>query len=155
MTTLMRFDPFRELDRLSEQVIAGARAPRTLPMTACRRGDEMLVWLDVPGVDPADVDVTVERNVVNIHAERRAPLRDDDEILIDERPYGEYTRQLFLGDNMDSSRVVAHLDAGVLSLTIPVAEQSKPRQVHIDAAEPQQASVGSGSEAQSSSSSQG
>jgi HSP20 family protein len=144
MTTLMRFDPFRELDRLSEQVMAGTRAPRTLPMTACRRGDQMLVWMDVPGADPTDVDVTVERNVVNIHAERRAPLQADDEILIDERSYGEYTRQLFLGDNMDASRVVAHLDAGVLSLSIPVAEESKPRQVHVEAGESQQKTVSAG-----------
>jgi HSP20 family protein len=128
--TLMRFDPFRELDRLAEQTLsAGARALRSMPMEALRRGDEFIVHLDVPGVARDDIDLTVERNVVNIRA-RRAPARQEgDEVLIDERPYGEFARQLFLGDNLDPDRMTADTQDGVLTLTIPVSEKSKPRRI--------------------------
>jgi HSP20 family protein len=126
--TLMRFDPFRELDRLSEQTV---RTPRALPMEAFRRGEECVVALDLPGVDSADVDVTVERNVVTVKA-RRHPLRqENDEVLIDERPHGEFSRQFFLGDMLDAGNLSADFDRGVLVLTIPVAESSKPRKIEI------------------------
>jgi HSP20 family protein len=128
---LMRFDPFRELDRLADQAMAGARTARTLPMEAVRRGDQFIVALDVPGMDPGDIDVTVERNVVEINA-RRGPLRQEgDELIVDERPQGEFRRQLFLGDNLDPNNVTAQCDRGVLTLTIPVSEASKPRKVQI------------------------
>lgn len=129
--TLMRFDPFRELDRLGEQVLGGARPYMAMPMEAFRRGDEFVVALDLPGVSPEDVDVTVERNVVTIRA-RRSPLHGDgDDVLIDERPTGEFTRQLFLGDNLDSSKLAADFERGVLHLRIPVAESSKPKRIQI------------------------
>jgi HSP20 family protein len=129
--TLMRFDPFRDLERLTEQAVAGARGPRAMPMEAFRRGDQFVVALDLPGVDPGDVDVTVERNVVTVRT-RRAPLRrEGDELLVDERPQGEFSRQFFLGDNLDSTRLSAEFDRGVLTLGIPVAEASKPRKVEI------------------------
>jgi HSP20 family protein len=129
--TLMRFDPFRDLERLTEQALAGARGPRAMPMEAFRRGDQFVVALDLPGVDPDDVDVTVERTVVTVRA-RRAPLRrEGDELLVDERPQGEFSRQFFLGDNLDSTRLSAEFDRGVLMLGIPVAEASKPRKVEI------------------------
>ena len=100
-------------------------------MEAFRRDDQFVVALDLPGVDPGDVDVTVERNVVTVHA-RRAPLRrEGDELLVDERPQGEFSRQFFLGDNLDSTRLSAEFDRGVLVLGIPVAEASKPRKVEI------------------------
>lgn len=127
--TLMRFDPFRELERLTEQ--AAGRGPRAMPMEAFRRGDEFVVALDLPGVDPNDVDLTVERNVVTVRA-RRAPLcREGDELLVDERPHGEFSRQFFLGDNLDSRKLAADFDRGVLYLTIPVTEASKPRRIEI------------------------
>ncbi len=130
---LMRFDPFRELDRLSEQVGAGGRPLRTMPMEAFRRGETFVVALDVPGVASGDIDVTVERNVVSINA-RRQPIRQDgDEVIVDERPHGEFSRQLFLGDNLDSAKVAANVELGVLTLTIPVAESSKPRRVQVGA----------------------
>ena len=134
--TLMRFDPFRELDRLAEQTMsAAARASRTMPMEALRRGDEFIVHLDVPGVASDDVDVTVERNVVSIRA-RRAPARQEgDEVIIDERIYGEFTRQLFLGDNLDPDGLSAMTSDGVLTLTIPVREESKPRKVALTPSE--------------------
>ena len=142
---LMRFDPLRELDRMADQAIGGVRMPRTLPMEAVRRGDQMVVAVDVPGVDPTDVDVTVERNVVEIGA-RREPLRQEgDEVIIDERPTGEFRRQLFLGDNLDPSKMTASCERGVLTLTIPVSEASKPRKVEISSADEGQQSLQTGS----------
>ncbi|SFK53498.1 Hsp20/alpha crystallin family protein [Geodermatophilus ruber] len=130
MTSLMRFDPFRELDRLAEQTLtAGTRVARTLPMEALRRGDMLLVYLDVPGVLPDDIDLTVERNVVTVRVRRTPARQEGDEVIIDERPYGEFTRQLFLGDNLDPDRMTADTSNGVLSLTIPVSEKSKPRRI--------------------------
>lgn len=127
--TLMRFDPFRELDRLAERVTGSSG--RTMAMEAVRRGDEFLVQLDLPGVREEDVDITVERNVLTIHA-RREPVREEgDEVVVDERAYGEFSRQLYLGENLDTDRLEAQLRDGVLSLRIPVSESSKPRRVRI------------------------
>ena len=129
--TLMRFDPFRELDRLADQALVGARAARTLPMEALRRGDQFIVSIDVPGTAAEDIDLTVERNVVEITT-RRQPIRQEgDEVIVDERPQGEFRRQLFLGENLDSDNLSAACDRGVLTLTIPVSEASKPRKVQI------------------------
>jgi HSP20 family protein len=129
--TLMRFDPFRELDRLTEQMFASTRAPRAVPMEAYRRDDQFLVHLDLPGVNPDDVELTVEGNVVTIRAQRRPAREEGDELLVDERPQGTFSRQLFLGDNLDASKLSASCDNGVLTLTIPVAEESKPRRVSV------------------------
>jgi HSP20 family protein len=128
--TLMRFDPFRELDRLSEQVMGG-RGPRTMPMEAWRRKDEFFVYIDLPGVDKDDVELTVERNVVSIRAERRPAHEEGDEVIVDERPQGTFTRQLFLGDNLDANKLSAEYDRGVLMLRIPIAEASKPRRIQL------------------------
>ncbi|HEY0449614.1 Hsp20/alpha crystallin family protein [Actinophytocola sp.] len=143
--TLMRFDPFRDLERLTEQALAGGRGPRAMPIEAFRRGEEFVVALDLPGVDPEDVDVTVERNVVTVRAQRK-PLRGEgDELLVDERPTGEFSRQFFLGDNLDTSRLSAHFDRGVLTMTIPVAESSKPRKIQVghEGSEPKTIETGS------------
>jgi HSP20 family protein len=131
---LMRFDPFRELDRLADQALAPARTLRPMPMEALRRGDEFIVALDLPGVDPNDVDLTVERNVVEVRARRQSIRQDGDEVIVNERPHGEFNRQLFLGDNLDANKLSARIDRGVLILTIPVSESSKPRKVHVGAA---------------------
>lgn len=129
---LMRFDPFREIDRLAEQTLAtGARAARGLPMEALRRGDEFLVFLDLPGVRPEDVDISVERNVVSIRATRAPQRAEGDEVIVDERPYGVFARQLFLGDNLDPSGLSADVDSGVLTLRIPVSPASKPRKIAV------------------------
>jgi HSP20 family protein len=131
---LMRFDPFRELDRLTDQALLGARTMRTMPMEALRRGDQFIVALEVPGVNPNDIDVSVERNVIEINA-RRQPLRQEgDEVIVDERPQGEFRRQLFLGDNLDPNKLTADCNRGILTLTIPVSEASKPRKVQIGSA---------------------
>jgi HSP20 family protein len=130
--TLMRFDPFRELDRLNERVLTGTM--RAMPTEAFRRGDEFFVLLDIPGVDPSDVKVTVERNVVNVEAVFTSPRQEGDELIIDERVHGRASRQFFLGENLDPGNLRADYDRGVLTLTVPVAEQSKPRQVQIGSA---------------------
>ncbi len=129
--TLMRFDPFRELDRLTEQALAGSRSTRTMPMEALRRGDRFLIALDLPGVTQEAIDVTVERNVLTIRATRAALAQQGDEVIVDERPHGEFSRQLFLGENLDAGKLTAHLTDGVLNLEVPVSEASKPRAVPI------------------------
>jgi HSP20 family protein len=131
---LMRTDPFRELDRLSQQVFGtqGTVArPAVMPMDAWRDGDTFIVELDLPGVNPESIDLDVERNVLTVRAER--PGRDGDtELIAAERPRGVFSRQLILGDTLDTERVAASYDAGVLSLRIPVAEQAKPRKIAIN-----------------------
>jgi HSP20 family protein len=134
--TLMRFDPFRELDRLAEQTLSvGTRALRSLPMEALRRGEEFIVRLDVPGVGSDDIDLTVERNVVNVRVRRLPDRQEGDEVLIDERPHGEFSRQLFLGDNLDVQRLTADSRDGVLTVKIPVNPASKPRRVPLGSAD--------------------
>jgi HSP20 family protein len=133
---LMRTDPFRELDRLTQQVFGtnGTPArPSVMPMDAWRDGDQFVVEFDLPGVDPNSVDIDVERNVVTVKAER--PDRASDaEMIAAERPRGVFSRQLILGDSLDTAKVVANYNAGVLTLRIPVAEQAKPRKISINAA---------------------
>jgi HSP20 family protein len=130
---LMRFDPFRDFDRVWEQMAAeqaGQRA-RSFPMDAYRRGDEFVVHFDLPGVDPDAIEIDVDRNILTVQADRRFEQRQGDEILVTERPQGTYTRQLMLGDQLDADRIEAGYDRGVLTLTIPVAERAKPRKVEI------------------------
>jgi HSP20 family protein len=132
-TMLMRTDPFRELDRLTQQVFGtnGTLArPSVMPMDAWREGDTFHVEFDLPGVDPNSIDLDVERNVVTVKAER-PPRASDAELIAAERPRGVFSRQLILGDNLDTEHITAHYDAGVLSLQIPVAEQAKPRKISI------------------------
>jgi HSP20 family protein len=132
-TMLMRTDPFRELDRLTQQVFGpdGTPArPSAMPMDAWRQGDTFKVEFDLPGVSQDSIDIDVERNVVTVRAERPARASDA-ELLAAERPRGVFSRQLVLGDNLDTERIEAGYDAGVLTLTIPVAEQAKPRKIEI------------------------
>ena len=133
---LMRTDPFRELDRLTQQVFGtnGTLArPSVMPIDAWRDGDQFVVEFDLPGVDPNSIDVDVERNVVTVKAER--PDRASDaEMIAAERPRGVFSRQLILGDSLDTGKVAADYNAGVLTLRIPVAEQAKPRKISINTA---------------------
>ena len=128
---LMRTDPFREFDRLAQQVFGSTTRPAVMPMDAYRSGDDFIVHFDLPGVDPETIDLDVERNVLNVRAERRSPAPQDAELIADERPTGTFTRQLFLGDTLDADRVDASYEAGVLTLRIPIAEQAKPRKIQI------------------------
>lgn len=130
---LMRTDPFRELDRLTQQMFGtdGTLArPSVMPMDAWRDGDTFHVEFDLPGVNPDSIDLDVERNVVTVQAERPARA-DNAELIAAERPRGVFSRQLILGDNLDTERIAASYDAGVLTLKIPVAEQAKPRKISI------------------------
>ena len=127
---LMRTDPFRELDRLTEQAFGTATRPAAMTMDAWREGGEFIVEFDLPGVSPDSIDVDVERNVLTIRAERPA-LSAEQEMVAAERPRGVFSRQVILGDTLDTDNIAASYDAGVLALRIPVAEKAKPRKITI------------------------
>jgi HSP20 family protein len=132
-TVLMRTDPFRDFDRLAQQLMGAAGTtsrPAVMPMDAWREGDTFVLEFDLPGVRPETVDIDVERNVLTIKAER-PPRNGDWEMLASERPTGLFSRQLVLGDNLDLDKIDAGYDTGVLRLRIPVAEKAKPRKVEI------------------------
>jgi HSP20 family protein len=131
---LMRTDPFRELDRVAQQLFGatGTTArPAVMLMDAYRDGEQFVVHFDLPGVDPASIDLDVERNVLTIKAERTPTYGEDAELQVAERPRGVFSRQLFLGDTLDAERIEAHYDAGVLTLRLPIAEKAKPRKIEI------------------------
>ena len=130
---LMRTDPFRDLDRLTQQVFGTATRPAAMPIDAYRRGEEFIVELDLPGVQPDSIDLTVEKNVLTVHAERRRDETEGVELLVGERPHGTFSRQLFLGDTLDTDAIQADYVDGVLTLRLPVAERAKPRRVEINA----------------------
>lgn len=129
---LMRTDPFRDFDRLVQQVAGTQSRPSPMPMDAYRNGDTFLVLFDLPGVSTESIDLTVEKNVLTVHAERKRPTGADDvELVASERPQGVFSRQLFLGDTLDADRIEADYQAGVLTLKIPIAERAKPRRVEV------------------------
>ena len=127
---LLRFDPFRELDRVADDAFRVGRSP-VMPMDAVRRGEQVVVSFDLPGVDPAPIDVEVERNQLTVRAERRWDRAEDEQVLAAERRHGTFSRQLLLGETLDGSRVEAAYADGVLTLTVPVAETAKPRKVSV------------------------
>jgi HSP20 family protein len=129
----MRFDPFRDFDRLAEQMLfgGGRGGPRSFPMDAYRRGDQFFVHLDLPGVDADSIELTAENNVLTVSAERRFEPEDSDHVLVRERSQGEFTRQLLLGENLDVDNIEANYENGVLTLAIPVAEKAKPRRISV------------------------
>jgi HSP20 family protein len=135
---LMRTDPFRDLDRLSEQLWGTTTRPTLMAMDAWREGDEFVVEFDLPGISPESVDLDVERNVLTVRAERPS-LTGERELLASERPRGVFSRQLILGDNLDTESVGASYGSGVLTIRIPVAEQAKPRKIQITSDEDRQA----------------
>ena len=126
---LMRFDPFRQLDRLSQELWSTNRS--ILAMDAYRQGDHFVVHFDLPGVDPASIDLTVERDVLTVKAERAWQPAEGQEVLTSERPQGTFSRQLFLAETLDTDHISANYDQGVLTLRIPVAEAAKARRVEI------------------------
>ena len=129
---LMRFDPFRELNRLTASLGTAARTA-VMPMDAYRQGDQFVVQLDLPGVNPESIDLTVEKNVLTVSAERSWQSEEARDVVVAERPQGQFSRQLFLAESLDPERIEAHYDQGVLTLTVPVAEQAKLRKVEINA----------------------
>ena len=126
----MQLDPFREFERLTEQMHRGGGV---LAMDAIRTEQDVTVYLDVPGVDPKDLDITVEKNEVTITAERRWSDDGDQRVISSERPQGTFTRRLVLSDSLDMDRLDAHTSNGVLTINIPVSEQSKPRKNEVQA----------------------
>jgi HSP20 family protein len=128
---LMRTDPFRDLDRFTEALFGTTARPAAMPMDAYRDDSTFVVHLDLPGVDAESIDLTVEQNVLTVHAERKPPVGEGAERLVAERSYGVFSRQLFLGETLDADRLSADYDAGVLTLTIPIAEKAKPRKVEV------------------------
>lgn len=128
---LMRFDPFRELDRATEQLAQQRTGAAAIPFDAVHRGQEVVVYFDIPGVQPDAIDLTVERNVLTLRAERRYEATEGEEILASERRQGMFSRQLFLGETLDTTKVQAKYDHGVLTVSIPLAQQAQPRRVTI------------------------
>jgi len=129
---LMRTDPFRDFDRLAQQLLGTGTTsrPAIMPMDAWREGETFVVEFDLPGIAPDTLDLDVERNVLTVKAER--PARNGDwELLASERPRGLFSRQLVLGDNLDLERIEAAYDAGVLRLRIPVAEKARSRKITV------------------------
>jgi HSP20 family protein len=132
---LMRTDPFRELDRVAQQVFGTQTRPAAMPIDAYRRGEEFVVQFDLPGVEASSIELLVERNVLTVHAERSRSAGEDVELLIGERPHGTFSRQLFLAETLDSERLSAEYRDGVLTLRVPVKEQAKPRRVTVTSGE--------------------
>jgi HSP20 family protein len=128
---LVRTDPFRDLDRLTQQLLGTATRPAAMPMDAYRKGDTFYIHLDLPGVSAESIDLTVEQNVLTVRAERQPIQIDGAEMIVAERPGGVFTRQVFLGDTLDTENIGADYTAGILTLTIPVHEQAKPRTIQI------------------------
>jgi HSP20 family protein len=142
---VLRFDPFRDFDRMTEQLLGvpsgTARAPRFMPMDLYRTGDHYVLHADLPGIDPGSVDVDVQNNTLTIKAERSERTEDGVQWISSERFTGTYLRQIALGDGIDAERISATYANGVLTVTLPVAERAKPRKVSIsvdDAAKPAQ-----------------
>jgi HSP20 family protein len=128
---LMRTDPFRDLDRFAQQVLGTRAHPAAMPIDAYRQNDAFVVELDLPGVDPGSIDLTVEKNVLTIHAQRQRTAGEDTELVVGERPHGTFSRQLFLGESLDAEQLSANYADGVLTLRVPVAEKAKPRRVEV------------------------
>ena len=133
--SVLRFDPFgdpfRAIDRLTNQMLSGTRTPASLPMDVWRSGQEYRVALDLPGISPDSVEITVERGVVTIRAERQQQFGQGDQVLLAERPQGSFTRQLMLGEGVDQENLQADYRDGVLHLTIPVAQAAQPRRIQV------------------------
>jgi HSP20 family protein len=125
---MMRFDPFRELDRLT-QPMWNARA--NVPLDVYRKGEKFIVRVDLPGIDPASLDLTIERNVLSIKAERSWVPAEGDEVLVAERPQGTFSRRLFLSEGLDADHIAAQYEHGVLTVTVPVAASAKSRKIAI------------------------
>ncbi len=128
---LLQHDPFRDLDRFTQQVFGTMNRPSQMPLDAWRDGDEFVVELDLPGVDPSKIDLDVERNVLTVRAERLSRVPDAANAVATERTWGVFSRQLVLGDALDTESVDADYTAGVLRLRIPIAEKAKPRKISV------------------------
>lgn len=138
---LMRFDPFSDFDRLSRQFWGSTRS-NFMPADAYRKGDRFYLHVDLPGIDPDSIDVTVEKSTLTIMAERRWHIDEEDQILLNERPTGSFSRQFYLGESLDTEAIEAGYDHGVLTVTIPIAETAKARKVAISSVHETEAIAG-------------
>jgi HSP20 family protein len=130
VTMLMRFEPFGGFDPVTEEILSERRA-RKVPVDAYRRGNELKVELDLPGADPGSIELTVDNDVLSVQATRTALRDDSDEVEIAERGHGQFGRRLFLGESLDRDHITAIYHDGVLTVTIPVAQQAKPRKIEV------------------------
>ena len=126
---LLRTDPFRDFDRLTNRLFEG-EGP-WMPVDGFRHGDVFTLQFDIPGVDPASIDVTVERNELKVEAERAAQWPEDAQIVMRERPTGRFTRRIFVSDNLDTDHLTADYENGVLLVRLPMREQAKPRRIEV------------------------
>ena len=133
--SVLRFDPFRDslrqMDRLANELVSGTRTAMAMPLDVWQADDGFHVAVDLPGVEPDSVEITTERNVLTIRAQRRAEYQQDDEVLVAERPQGSFTRQLQLGESLDADNAQATYADGVLTLTIPLAPAAQPRRIDV------------------------
>src|SRR6476619_5974881 len=140
-TMLLRTtDPFRDFDRLAQQLLGTTSRPAVMPMDAWREGDQFVIEFDLPGVAKESIDLDVERNVLTVRAERVA-RNGDRQPLAAERPKGVFSRQLVLGDNLDLDRIEAAYAEGVLRLVVPVAERAKPRKIEVSGTTPDRTAI--------------
>lgn len=128
----MKFDPFRELDRVAGALMDAGQGPRLMPMDLFRKGDTYVMHADLPGIDPGSIDVDVDGQLLTIRAERTLPSTQDVKWLARERQSGSFLRQLNIGQGIDRDNIAASYDNGVLSVTIPVSERAKPRKIEIE-----------------------
>lgn len=132
---LLRTDPFRELDRLAQELFGTRSRPASMPMDAYREGDKYVVLFDLPGVDPSSIDLSIEKNLLTVFAERKWQFPEGAQVVASERSHGAFSRQLFLGETLDTEKVEASYSNGVLTITIPLAEQAKPRRIEVRSAQ--------------------
>ena len=142
---LIRFDPFREFDRMFDQALNQARQP-SFPMDAYRSGDTIVVHFDLPGVDPSSIDLEYERQTLTVSAQRTWQPTEGDQLLAAERVHGRFQRQILLGEGLDANGLKANYEHGVLTVTIPVAEKAKPRKINVELGASDQKSIKAGSE---------
>jgi HSP20 family protein len=140
---LIRYDPFRQVDRLADGLFGNLTRNPWMPMDAIRKDDHVEILFDLPGVRPDSIDVTVDRNWLTVKAERGWSPDEGDDVLARERTHGTFSRRVRLGETLDSANVEAHYDDGVLRVTVPVAETAKPHKVEIHTGEPQSIDVSS------------
>ncbi|NUL45376.1 Hsp20 family protein [Cellulosimicrobium funkei] len=141
---LMRTDPFRELDRLAEQVLGTRSRPAAMPLEAWREGDQFVIAFDLPGIEVDSIDLGIEGNALTVRAERAPRAPEGSEMLASEQPRGVFSRQVILGEQLDTGAIKAGYESGVLTVRIPVAEHAKPRRIQVEATGDQKQLVESG-----------
>lgn len=147
MSMLMRFDPFREFDRLAQAATGAPARPTVMTMDAYRDGERFTVHFDLPGVEPGSIELTVEKNMLEVRAQRAWDRGEGTEVVAAERPHGAFSRQLLLGDGLDADHIEADYTNGVLTLHIPVAERAKPRRIAVSSSGANRHTINAGGDA--------